>query len=130
MKEESYKKLKFNSQNFKLSPPDRTWNRLEYKLDRLQFEKKRNWENKIIYAASVAVVLILIVSSISILKQETQENNINSKSKFIVNKKISTNDFEQQVYNIHTLNEYYSKMESDKFRSYFKKLKVNNKPKG
>jgi hypothetical protein len=130
MKEESYNKLKFNSQEFELTPPDRTWNRLEYKLDRLQFEKKRNWKNKIVYASSVAAVFILLVSFISILKQDAQEIGTNSKSEFLVNKTIINKSIEQQVYNVHTLNDFYTKMENNKYKKYFKKLKVNPDPKG
>ncbi|HEB62214.1 MAG TPA: hypothetical protein ENI82_03585 [Bacteroidetes bacterium] len=130
MNEETYNKLKFNSQKFNLTPPDRTWNRLEYKLDRLQFEKNRNWKNKVVYVSSVAAVFIIIISFISILKQGAEEIGVDNKSEFIVNKMDNTVNAEQQVYNVHTLNDYYSKMENNKYRNNFKSLKVNVNPKG
>ncbi len=130
MKQETYNKLKNSSRKFEMTPPDRVWNRLEYKLDRLQFERKRNWKNKIVYAVSVAAVFIIIISFISLLKQDAREIGVNNKSEFIVNKTMNQNEASQQAYNVHTLNDFYSKLENNKYRNNFKSLKVNVNPKG
>ncbi len=130
MKQEIYKNLRNNSKKFELTPPDRVWNRLEYKLDRLQFERKRNWKNKVVYAISIAAVFIVIISFIGLLKQDAHEIGINTRSEFIVNRTMNLDEDSRQAYDVHTLNDFYSKMDNNKYHKNFKSLKVNLNPKG
>ncbi len=112
MNKELLNNIKNSSQKATLDPPSRIWNRLEYKLDRYEFEKKRNRTNKLIYISSVAAVLILIISLISFLKQDTYQNDIDTKSVLIIDNYNDLNS-KNQVYNVHMLYDVYSKMEGN-----------------
>ena len=109
MNKELLNNIKNSSQKATLDPPSRIWNRLEYKLDRYEFEKKRNRTNKLIYISSVAAVLILIISLISFLKQDTYQNDIDTKSVLIIDNYNDLNS-KNQVYNVHMLYDVYSKI--------------------
>ena len=130
MKDKLFDIIKNKASDLELNPPDRAWNRLDYKLDRLQFEKKRNWKNKMIYAASIAAVFLIIISSINFLSSGTREIKTNNKSEFLVSSSDNQNTIRQQAYNVHTLKGYYSKYKKQHYRNHIKNLKVNNKAKG
>ncbi len=122
MNKELLENIKKASQKATLDPPSRIWNRLEYKLDRYEFEKKKDRTNKLIYLSSVAAVLILIISLIGVLKQDTYQNNTNTKSTLIIDNYNDLNN-KNQVYNVHMLYDIYSKMDSD-IKYDFKEIKV------
>ncbi|HHH52811.1 MAG TPA: hypothetical protein ENK91_04075 [Bacteroidetes bacterium] len=130
MERKLFEGLKQDSKNYQATPPDRVWSRIEYKLDRAQFERKRNNKNKLIYGISVAAVIIFLISFISILKQDYNELGTDAKSEFIVNRSINNSSDLQQVYDVHILHDYYSKIEKNKYQEHLKNLKVNPSPKG
>ncbi len=122
MNKELLVNIKNSSQKATLNPPSRIWNRLEYKLDRYEFEKKKNRTNKLIYISSVAAVLITIISLIGFLKQDTYQDDTNAKSALIIDNYNGIND-KNQVYNVHMLYDIYSKMDGD-IKYDFKEIKV------
>lgn len=129
MDEKLLNKIKLSSEKAQITPPTRVWNRLEYKLDRFDFEKKKNRTSRFIYASSVAAVFIFIISLIFVLKSDTQKLSINDKSNIIV-EGFHDNNTDYQVYNVHALKNYYSKLKNENQRNKFYSLKVNHSPKG
>ncbi len=125
MNRELIENIKKSSNKATLEPPSRVWNRLEYKLDRFEFEKKKNRTNKLIYISSVAAVLITIVSLISFLKQDGLRYDINDKSELIFDD-FDKSNANTQVYDVHILHNVYSK-QMKKTNYEFKTLKVNQK---
>lgn len=123
MKKELIDNIKKSSEKAELSPPDRIWNRLEYKLDRFEFDKKKERNNKLIYFSSVAAVLLLIISLIGFLKEDSFQYSINTQSTVIIDD-VNYNDAEHQVSNVYILHELYSQQE-DRLKYDFKQLKVN-----
>ncbi len=122
-------KIKEISKNAKMTPPDRVWNRLEYKLDRMEIEHNKNRNKKLIFTSSVAAVLIVLFGSIFLIKNEIEEPNIHQKSNMIImNLEPRTNT--HQVYDIHYLKEYYSKYHIKEEALRPKKLLVNQNPNG
>lgn len=130
MNEQIFNKIKKTSANAKLDPPTRVWNRLEYKLDRIDLEREKNWTSKIIYATSIAAVFIVIIVSISVLKKNDKvQLSVNDQSTLIIE------DFQDenviyQAYNVHELQNSYSKIQGNKTEYKLKNLKVNFNPKG
>lgn len=129
MDEKLLNTIKLSTENAQIEPPTRVWNRLEYKLDRFDFEKKKNRTSRIIYASSVAAVFIFIISLIVVLKSDTQKLSINDKSNIIV-EGFHDNDTEYQAHNVHSLKDYYSKLINENQKNKFYNLKVNPNPKG
>jgi len=125
MNRELLENIKKSSNNATLEPPSRIWNRLEYKLDRYEFEKKKNKTNRIIYMSSVAAVLITIISLIGFLKQDSFQYNIDTRSEFILDNYNDINS-NSQVYDVHILHDAYSR-QLEKTVYEFKELKVNPK---
>jgi len=125
MKRELLENIRKSSNNATLEPPSRIWNRLEYKLDRYEFDKKKNRKNKLIYLSSIAAVLITIISLIGFLKQDSFQYNIDNKSEFILDNYNNSNA-NSQVYDVHILHNAYSK-QMVKTVYEFKELKVNQK---
>ena len=130
MKANLFKDLKNDSKNFKATPPDRVWSRLEYKLDRAQFERKRNNKNKLVYGISVAAVIIFLIAFIGIIKPNSAIISTDAKSEFVVSKSIDNTQSMQQAYDVHILHYYYSKMKNNKYEKHFKEIRVNPNPKG
>ncbi len=130
MKANLFKELQNNSKNFKATPPDRVWSRLEYKLDRAQFERKRINKNKLVYGISAAAVIIFLIAFIGFIKQDSTIISTDTKSEFIVSKSLDNNQGAQQAYDVHTLHSYYSKKENNKYQKHFKEIRVNPNPKG
>jgi len=129
MKEELLNNIKDISKDAHLEPPSRVWNRLEYKLDRFEFEKKENRKNKLIYISSVAAVFVVIISLITYLKSDNKQIGVYANSRILI-EEYQKNDITQQVYDIKVLNKYYSNLKQDKYTSKLKALKVNFQRKG
>ncbi len=125
MKRELLENIRKSSNNATLEPPSRIWNRLEYKLDRYEFDKKKSRKNKLIYLSSIAAVLITIISLIGFLKQDSFQYNIDNKSEFILDNYNNSNA-NSQVYDVHILHNAYSKQMAKTVYE-FKELKVNQK---
>ncbi len=101
-------KIKEISDNAKMTPPDRVWNRLEYKLDRMEIEHSKNKNNKLVFVSSIAAVLIVLFGGIFLMKNEIVKPDIYQKSNMIImNLEAKTNN--HQAYDIHHLKEYYSR---------------------
>ena len=130
MDEQIFNKIKETSNTAKLNPPTRVWNRLEYKLDRIDLEKKKKQTNKIIYASSIAAVFIVIIFSISILKQNNKiQLSVNDQSTLII-EDFQNENIIYQAYNVHALQNSYSKIQRENNEYKLKNLKVNLNPKG
>ncbi len=122
-------KIKEISKNATMTPPDRVWNRLEYKLDRMEIEHNKNRNNKLVFTSSVAAVLIVLFGSIFLMNNEITEPDIYQKSNMIIiNLESKTNT--HQAYDIHHLKEYYSKYQIKEEALKPKKLLVNHNPNG
>ncbi len=122
-------KIKEISNNAKMTPPDRVWNRLEYKLDRMELEYNKNRNNKLVFVSSIAAVMIILFASIFLMKNEIGEPDIYQKSNMIIIN-FDTKASNHQAYDIHYLKEYYSRYQIKEEALKPKKLIVNHTPNG
>jgi len=126
MNEELFERIKQQSDGFRLEPPARVWNRIEYKLDRYAIRKRSKWRRKMHYAVSVVAVVIFTVMAILVLKQDKVTTVAHRCDLLIID---SGSDNTKQVYNVRDLNEFYNKLKTNKYSSAMKKIRVNRKHK-
>ena len=129
MTEESLDRIKMESENFRLNPPERIWNRLEYKLDRFELKKQEQSRGRFIYIISAAAVIIILVGIISLIRSDVAELTINEKSELLIEDLINT-DGTHEAYNIHTMKNYYNNLNTSRFKNNSVSIRVSSDIKG
>jgi len=126
MDEKLLNELKMKSDNFRLDPPSRVWNRLEYKLDRFELSKKERSRGIMLYLSTVAAVFITVIAIVFLIKSDVKEISSFERSEIII--EINSNsDNNAETYNIHKLKSYYNKIDNSKYQNSNNSLKVNTK---
>lgn len=126
MDEKLLNELKMKSDNFRLDPPSRVWNRLEYKLDRFELSKKERSRGIMLYLSTVAAVFITVVAIVFLIKSDVKEISAFERSEIIIESN-SNSDNNAETYNIHKLKSYYNKIDNSKYQNSNNSLKVNTK---
>lgn len=126
MDEKLLNELKMKSDNFRLDPPSRVWNRLEYKLDRFELSKKERSRGIMLYLSTVAAVFITVVAIVFLIKSDVKEISSFERSEIIIECN-SNSDNNAETYNIHKLKNYYNKIDNSKYQNSNNNLKVNTK---
>ena len=128
MNEELFDKIRQKSEQYRLDPPKRVWNRIEYRLDRYDFNRKDEWRRKLLFASSVAAMIIFIVAAIFVLKQDGEPSANQRSAMLLISNNVDA-AASNQVYNVHDLNGYYDKLKVNENSYANKKIKVNYKHK-
>jgi hypothetical protein len=126
MNDKLLKELKMESENFRLDPPLRVWNRLEYKLDRFELNKKERSRGVILYLSTVAAVFVTVVAVVFLIKSDVKEISTFERSEIIIESNFNSNNA-AETYNIHKLKSYYDKKDLSKYQSRNNNLKVSTK---
>jgi len=124
MSDEILNKMKEQSKNFRSVPPERVWNRLEYKLGDYELKRRREFKRKISYLASSAAIVVLITAVISLLKSDLKEIDIFEQSSIIIESPAGTQTG-RQTYNIHQLKEHYQKLKIERQLDLNATIRVN-----
>lgn len=118
--------LKMKSDNFKLDPPSRVWNRLEYKLDRFELNKKERSRGVILFLSTLAAVFVTVVAVVFLIKSDVKEISAFERSEIIIESNSNSNNA-AETYNIHKLKSYYDKIDLSKYQNTNNNLKVSSK---
>ena len=124
MSDEILNRMKEQSRSFRSVPPERVWNRMEYKLDHYELKRKGEFRNKISYLISSAAVLVLITAAITLLKSDIKEISIYEQSSILIESPALTQP-NRQTYNIRQLKEHYNKFSTDKYSDVDATIRVN-----
>jgi hypothetical protein len=124
MDEKLLNELKMKSDNFRMDPPSRVWNRLEYKLDRFELSKKERSRGVILYISTIAAVFVTVISIVILIKSDVKEITAFEKSEIIIESNSNSNNA-VETYNIHKLKSYYDKIDLSKYQNSNNNLKVN-----
>ena len=129
MTDETLNRIKMESNKYRLNPPDRVWNRLEYKLDRFELKKKEHSKSRILYLGSIAAVLVILIGIISLLKSDIRELSVYEKSEILI-EEMRSSDNMHEAYNIHKLKNYYDKLNTSRFKNNSTSIRVNTNIEG
>lgn len=129
MTEDCIKKIKMESNNYRLNPPDRVWNRLEYKLDRFELKKQEQKKGRFVNIISAAAVIIILAGIISLVRSDISEFSVNEKSEILIEDLIDSG-VSHEAYNIHTLKNYYEKLNTSRFKNEKNSIRVSSNIQG
>jgi len=129
MTEESLKRIQMESNNYILNPPERVWNRLEYKLDRFELKKQEQKKGRFINMISAAAVIIILAGIISLVRSDISELSVNAKSEILIEDLINS-EITREAYNIHTLKNYYEKLNTSRFKNQKTSIRVSSNIQG
>ncbi|MEZ4907491.1 MAG: hypothetical protein R2771_07590 [Saprospiraceae bacterium] len=100
MENDIFSKIKENSKNYTLEPPERVWNKLAFTLEKNEFKRKENSFRKIFAISTIAALFIIFFLVSNMVSNNTKEMTIMEKSELIIE---DFNNENFKTYNVHNL---------------------------